>query len=590
MTSNNATSSSGTTCTTTKSSSSSSSSSSVGSTTGPVFTSYRLLYATQSGRAKACARRVERTLRFHAPALLPEAPTAALDDDDDDDETTTTTDTPGGGGGGGGGGYLTSVSSSTLLILFISTTGDGEPPDTMTNTWKQLLQRSLPATYLQHVSFLLFALGDRAYGPQFCATGRKLAVRLLQLGATLVPAAAATNTTTTTDGSTIGYGDDGTPSGGVLADLDTWMTDVLQPILMERGLWKTDIINTTTTTTTTTTTPAKDHPACSLKLTIPYRIHPISSTTITIADENNDLSHLDSFWEKQGPLTAYRYPTTTTTTSSSSTSAQQQQQQRNGPTQVPEKGQPIKRETLPYLIAKVVTNQRLTPDDWEQDTRHLRIVIEEEEEDKQLGILPAGDTNNELLLPYRAGDVVSILPVNAVKAVNRFLSLLPSTLQDMADTYVTLDHVPSQDDNDTTTHSFPLGVAYRHWPEIFTLRQWLTYCADFQALPEREDLWALSHYCNVTSHTLGADQRDKLRSLSDTSASALYTDYILRNKRSWADVLYDFDSLRTNDSTLTLPALVSLLAPLRPREFSIASSPTVEYAQNNTFAMDLTVA
>ena len=96
-----------------------------------IFRSYRLLYATQSGRAKACARRVERTLRIHAPGLIPAAPTAALDDATADATDGATADI-------NSSCCLTTVSSSTLLILFISTTGDGEPPDTMTNTWKQL--------------------------------------------------------------------------------------------------------------------------------------------------------------------------------------------------------------------------------------------------------------------------------------------------------------------------------------------------------------------------------------------------------------------------------------------------------------------
>ena len=59
------------------------------------------------------------------------------------------------------------------------------------------------------VRFCLFALGDRAYSPNaFCAAGRKLASRLVQLGGT--PACQ------------IGYGDDGTPKVGVCADLDGW--------------------------------------------------------------------------------------------------------------------------------------------------------------------------------------------------------------------------------------------------------------------------------------------------------------------------------------------------------------------------------
>jgi hypothetical protein len=43
------------------------------------------------------------------------------------------------------------------------------------------LKKNLPKTLFSGVSFSLFALGDRAYGDAFCAAGRKLAVRLVQL-------------------------------------------------------------------------------------------------------------------------------------------------------------------------------------------------------------------------------------------------------------------------------------------------------------------------------------------------------------------------------------------------------------------------
>jgi len=119
------------------------------------------------------------------------------------------------------------------------------------------------------------------------------------------------------------------------------------------------------------------------------------------------------------------------------------------------------------------------------------------------------------------------------------------------------------------------GHGYSGWPSLCTLRGWLTHCADLHGLPEREDLRALATYCSI-NHERGPDQRDKLVSLSETKASALYADYILREKRSWRDVLYDFDSLRDAGSRLTVEALLGLLPPIRYREFSIASSPSKE--------------
>lgn len=80
------------------------------------------------------------------------------------------------------------------------------------------------------------------------------------------------------------------------------------------------------------------------------------------------------------------------------------------------------------------------------------------------------------------------------------------------------------------------------------------------------------------NHSSGKDQRDKLISLSETSGAALYADYIVRNKRNWVDLFYDFDSILfcENDANPLpiLSNLLSLLPSIAPRHFSIASSPT----------------
>jgi sulfite reductase alpha subunit-like flavoprotein len=68
--------------------------------------------------------------------------------------------------------------------LFISTTGDVEQTGSFTETLSRLLFKSHPHTLFSHLQFALCALGDQAYGPNaFCAARRKLALRLMQLGA-----------------------------------------------------------------------------------------------------------------------------------------------------------------------------------------------------------------------------------------------------------------------------------------------------------------------------------------------------------------------------------------------------------------------
>ena len=298
--------------------------------------------------------------------------------------------------------------------------------------------------------FALFCLGDRAYGDQFCAAGRKLGARLLQLGAQpLCP---------------VGYGDDGTPNGGVFCDLDAWLQESLLPVFPHREV------------------ALKNQPVVS---------HRVLIGGANVRDEER---WFDDFWNSQAPQTAYH----------------------------------------PFWKGKVVGNERLTDTLWEQNTRHLTIRVE--------------NANHQFL--YQAGDICTIMPCNLNESVDALLQVLPQSIRDAADCVMEITC---------------LSAGAVPWPKQCTVRGWLTYCADIQALPEREDLRELSLCCRDT------EQGDKLLSLSETSSSALYADYILREKRSWRDVLYDFDSI-----DLSVERLVCLLPPLRPRHFSIASASSTD--------------
>ena len=391
--------------------------------------------------------------------------------------------------------------------------------------FRHSLQTSLPSNLFQNTPFAIFNLGDRAYGPYFCAAGRKLAVRMLQLGAHLMGEP--------------GYGDDGTANGGVFADLDVWLDTVLLP-----GTDKESI-----------------RPPQSEIGRNPYRVSLISCTFIEENVEPKQELNIDeewqqetfkksyqSFFESVSPMMSYRYDDTGERTL-------------------------VQEPTRPW-VAVVECNQRLTTEDWDQDTRHIRLRVPfststQQQHDWSLA-----------LLPYQAGDIACILPSNSAKEVDRCLSVVPQSIQDIADVELAIDF----DSESTST----IGISYPHWPKHCTLRGWLTLCADIHAIPEREDLRALSFYCS-REHPFGAEQREKLLSLSETRGSALYADFCLREKRSWADVLFDFDSLRAPGSLLTLDALLALLSPIRPREFSIASSPTEEWKKGES-SLELCVA
>lgn len=400
----------------------------------------RILYATQTGRARACARRAAR--------LLQTPQVSSFDDD----------------------AWFQSILSHqkttpALLILIVSTTGDGEQTDSMRNTWQQLLRRSLPSHLFQDVSVVLFGIGDRAYGEQFCAAARKLTVRLQQLGAVLACKPV--------------FGDSGN-GNSFWQEFDGWIETLQKE-------WGVD-------------------PAMNGNANLSWE----PKYTVEVVGENGTAHHSSSGDDDlYGSFRTSRAPRTT-------------------------------KHSIP-AVATVVQNKRLTPEEnWEYETRHIQLQ------------LPSKAS-------YAAGDVATILPRNSPARVNAFLRVLPEALQKLADTPLKVHASTS--------------VIETTWPCHCTLRGWLTHCADIEVLPEREDLRLLAALCS-SSHPHGLDQQKRLLHCSESDGTALYTDYVLREKRCWIDVLYDFDSLRHGDSSLTLPFLWTLLTPIRPREFSIASAPT----------------
>lgn len=50
-----------------------------------------------------------------------------------------------------------------LVVFVVSTTGDGEMPDSAKPFWQGLLRRDLPASWLSSLKFTVFGLGDSRY-------------------------------------------------------------------------------------------------------------------------------------------------------------------------------------------------------------------------------------------------------------------------------------------------------------------------------------------------------------------------------------------------------------------------------------------
>ncbi|KAL7536233.1 hypothetical protein ACHAXR_007000, partial [Thalassiosira sp. AJA248-18] len=489
-------------------------------------TAITILWATQSGRAKACARRTIRLLQS-SYGITNIRGRCTFDDMDFLSLGHQQLQQP------------SSQQQRHFLILFVSTTGDAEQTSSIQKTWSQLLSKSLPNTHFANVNFALFALGDRAYGPDaFCAAGRKLAARMVQLGAKPVCC--------------IGYGDDGSLNGGVFADLDVWLEKELFPVARRRiGVEESSEMAHAQDDDTVIETDLPYEVAI-----MPPKAKPDSNQDGIQEWQREEYSqYYCSHFKHSCPTTAYQYNHQLKRRVENDAAGDLN----NAP-----------------LLGRVTVNDRITANDWMQDTRHTRVHVLGKMDTKQL---PSPTTNGYQTLPYQAGDVATIIPSNPSSLVERFLSVLPPSIHALADEILHIQYQPNR--AGTTIMNHP-------WPERCTLRGLLTHCTDIQSLPEREDLFALSAYCN-SNHTDGKDQRDKLISLSETAGAALYGDYIIREKRNWVDVFYDFDSMCWEDKKdeegtllLTISHVLTLLPSISPRHFSIASSPSFMKLQSSS--------
>ncbi|XP_071789021.1 methionine synthase reductase-like [Asterias amurensis] len=117
---------------------------------------FLLLYGSQTGQAKAIAEEIFETSPQHG--LDPEMHCLSVTD------------------------KKFCIENEKCVVIIVSTTGEGEPPDTATKFWRRLKKKTLPSDHLSQVEFTLLGLGDSNY-TNFCQNGKNFNQRLQALGA-----------------------------------------------------------------------------------------------------------------------------------------------------------------------------------------------------------------------------------------------------------------------------------------------------------------------------------------------------------------------------------------------------------------------
>lgn len=185
------------------------------------------------------------------------------------------------------------------------------------------------------------------------------------------------------------------------------------------------------------------------------------------------------------------------------------------------------------FFAAVLENQRLTPDDHFQDTRLIRLDV-------------AGSN-----LKYKPGDIVVVQPANLEESVEEFANIC-GNLQ-----YDTLFELEANDG------SFPVPPKFV-LPQPCTFRQCLQTYFDLRSSPRR------SFFKNFSAFAVDEREKEKLEELSSAENQQDLFSYCNRPRRTVVEVLTDFQN---TSRQVPLEYWFDLLTPIRPRSFSIASSP-----------------
>ncbi|CAM9904438.1 unnamed protein product, partial [Discosporangium mesarthrocarpum] len=413
---------------------------------------------------------------------------------------------------------LENLPDTPLALFIVSTTGDGEVPSNMTKFWQFVLRRGLPADSLSRLTCAVFGLGDSGYS-KFNAAGRKLHVRLRQLGAVeLIPP---------------GWGDDQSPRG-MWGDLDSWLVALWAKLL---ALWP---------------LPPGVEPDDTPKVMPPfYSITPLEG------GEGGGGAEVE-----QGRLEFLKSVAPPTP----------------GPRAA---GRSSWGQQIPYL-ARLTTNVRLTSPDHFQDVRHLELEVPAasglaEGLGQGQGHRHGGQGLKEEGL-YGAGDVAWVYPENDANSVEGFAETMGIDVTQVVRIMPASEAGPRVGAvAGTRTGGGGEGCAVElrqppperqrqpraFLPPVCCVGDLLRHHLDLLGTPRRGFFERLSAFAGDPG------ERDKLLELASPAGADLLHEYCTREKRTYAEALGDFPSCLPR---LGLGRLLELVPPLRPRAFSIASS------------------
>lgn len=197
--------------------------------------------------------------------------------------------------------------------------------------------------------------------------------------------------------------------------------------------------------------------------------------------------------------------------------------------------------------ARLLVNRRLTKEGHFQDVRHLEFDVS--------GVPGGGD--------YRAGDVAWVHPSNDSASVEAFAAIIGVKDLDQIVRIALAGSRPSSSvpDEALETPQQKVNPAPFLLPPACSVRVLLSDVLDILGTPRR------SFFEKLSLFAADKEENEKLLELASPDGADLLYEYATREKRSYVEVMGDFQSCK-----VPMERLLELVPRLRPRGFSIASS------------------
>ncbi|XP_030204865.1 methionine synthase reductase isoform X1 [Gadus morhua] len=436
---------------------------------------------------------------------------------------------------------------SAPVVFIVSTTGDGEPPDTTLKFVKTIRAKTLPSDFLKNLQYTLLALGDTNYA-NFCNCGKTIDKRLQELGANHFYAT--------------GHADDGT---GLEVVLDPWI----------EGVW--DAIKAALSKMSSSSHPPLKETLSDMTKENPAPTSPphVELNRLSLAD-NKTQDSIKAPFDSDSKLTLGGLPSTEVTgLSSESDVAAAKSAQEAQTDQVREEcvvAEPSLTYSLPPLSQSSLNVPALPPPYLE-----VTLLLEDKAEKFNSSLhtetfyevpvtnavqMTRGDSVKKALLleldisahptmTYMPGDSFDVLCPNRASEVDAVLLRLG--LQDQKHQRVQL--AVRRDTQKRGAQTPP------HVPDNCTVQYLLTWCLEIRSVPKKAFLRALVDCAGDSG------QKRRLQELCSKQGSADYNRFIRDSSLCLPELLTEFSSC-----TPPLSLLIEHLPKLQPRPYSAASS------------------